>query len=212
MMPDASLPGNRIVRRAVTGAVVARAVSHSTRPRLAADQAASRPAPKPANTYWVYVGAESADFIHRIRFGPQGTVVERTTPIGELPNEMEGPHGLVISPDGKFLYMTTGHGRPDGKLWKYELGRRRRQAGRRRHLARHLPRVARRHARRPLLDVGELQPARRHGAVDGVGRLHARRHRSRARRHLHDAARQPCRSERHAAVLDVHDGRSARRD
>ena len=74
------------------------------------------------NTYWVYVGAESADFIHRIRFGPQGTVVERTTLIGELPNEMEGPHGLVISPDGKYLYMTTGHGRPDGKLWKYELG------------------------------------------------------------------------------------------
>jgi DNA-binding beta-propeller fold protein YncE len=35
---------------------------------------------------------------------------------------MEGPHGLQVSPDGKFLYMTTGHGRPDGKLWKYELG------------------------------------------------------------------------------------------
>jgi DNA-binding beta-propeller fold protein YncE len=80
------------------------------------------PAPRPTNTYWVYVGAESADLIHRIRFGPDGAVVERTTPIGELPNEMEGPHGLAISPDGKYLYMTTGHGRPDGKLWKYELG------------------------------------------------------------------------------------------
>jgi DNA-binding beta-propeller fold protein YncE len=77
---------------------------------------------KPARTYWVYVGAESADLIHRLRFGPDGFVIERTTTIGELPNEMEGPHGLQISPDGKFLYMTTGHGRPDGKLWKYELG------------------------------------------------------------------------------------------
>ncbi len=45
-----------------------------------------------------------------------------TTTIGELPNEMEGPHGLVVSRDGKYLYMTTGHGRPEGKLWKYELG------------------------------------------------------------------------------------------
>ena len=120
MMPDASLPGNRIMRRAVAGAIVASSLICAS--GLAADQAASRPAPKPTNTYWVYVGAESADFIHRIRFGPQGTVVERTTLIGELPNEMEGPHGLVISPDGKYLYMTTGHGRPDGKLWKYELG------------------------------------------------------------------------------------------
>ena len=78
--------------------------------------------PPPAADYWVYVGAESADLIHRVRFGPAGTVVEKTTLIGELPNEMEGPHGLVISPDGRYLYMTTGHGRPDGKLWKYALG------------------------------------------------------------------------------------------
>ena len=77
---------------------------------------------KPTSTYWVYAGAESADLIHRIRFGPEGAKVELTTPIGELPNEMEGPHGLAISRDGKFLYMTTGHGRPDGKLWIYELG------------------------------------------------------------------------------------------
>jgi DNA-binding beta-propeller fold protein YncE len=84
--------------------------------------AQSRAPTNPTKTYWVYVGAESADLIHRLRFGPEGFVVERTTTIGELPNEMEGPHGLQVSPDGKFLYMTTGHGRPDGKLWKYELG------------------------------------------------------------------------------------------
>jgi DNA-binding beta-propeller fold protein YncE len=35
---------------------------------------------------------------------------------------MEGPHGLVISRDAKYLYLTTGHGFPDGKFWKYELG------------------------------------------------------------------------------------------
>ena len=120
MMPDAPLPGNRIIRGAVRCAFVACGFLFAA--SLSADQSGARPAPKPVNTYWVYVGAESADFIHRIRFGPQGTVVERTTLIGELPNEMEGPHGLVISPDGKYLYMTTGHGRPDGKLWKYELG------------------------------------------------------------------------------------------
>ena len=89
----------------------------------------SQPAPPttaqksgPANTYWVYVGAESADQIHRIRFGPDGTVVEKTVLVGEIPVEMEGPHGLQITRDGKYLLMTTGHGTPDGKIWKIELG------------------------------------------------------------------------------------------
>jgi DNA-binding beta-propeller fold protein YncE len=89
---------------------------------LAAHEPQAGAAPRPANTYWAYVGAESADLLHRIRFGPDGTTVERTTTIGELPTEMEGPHGLAITPDGTHLYMTTGHGRPDGKLWKFELG------------------------------------------------------------------------------------------
>jgi DNA-binding beta-propeller fold protein YncE len=81
-----------------------------------------RPSPPSDATYWVYAGAESADTIHRIRFDKAGLVVERTTPIGELGAEIEGPHGLQTSADGRFLYMTTGHGKPDGKLWKYELG------------------------------------------------------------------------------------------
>jgi DNA-binding beta-propeller fold protein YncE len=77
---------------------------------------------KPANDYYVYVGAESADLIHRVKFGPGGAVVEKTIPVGESAVEMEGPHGLQISRDGKYLHMTTGHGSPDGKYWKYELG------------------------------------------------------------------------------------------
>ena len=77
---------------------------------------------KPTADYWVYVGAESADLIHRVKFGPAGLVVERSIQVGELPAEMEGPHGLQISRDGKYLHMTTGHGFPDGKYWRYELG------------------------------------------------------------------------------------------
>ena len=85
----------------------------------AASGAASRP---PSASYWVYVGAESADLLHRVRFGPDGAEVERTIPVGEVPTEMEGPHGLAVSADGRYLHMTTGHGVPDGKYWRYELG------------------------------------------------------------------------------------------
>jgi DNA-binding beta-propeller fold protein YncE len=89
---------------------------------LRAGSAAAQQPAGPTSNYWIYVGAESADRIHRVRFGPAGLVVERTIPVGELPAEMEGPHGLQISRDGKYLHMTTGHGFPDGKYWKLELG------------------------------------------------------------------------------------------
>ena len=79
-------------------------------------------APRPTSNYWVYVGAESADLIHRIRLGPDGMVVEKTIAAGESAVEMEGPHGLQISRDGAYLHMTTGHGSPDGKYWKLHLG------------------------------------------------------------------------------------------
>jgi DNA-binding beta-propeller fold protein YncE len=68
------------------------------------------------------VGAESADLIQRIRFGPGGTVVEKTIQAGELIADIEGPHGLQISKDGKWMHVTTGHGQPDGKYWRYALG------------------------------------------------------------------------------------------
>ena len=76
----------------------------------------------PTANYWVYVGAESADLIHRVRFGPEGAVVEKTFPVGESASELEGPHGLQVSRDGKFLHLTTGHGSPDGKYWRYVTG------------------------------------------------------------------------------------------
>lgn len=89
------------------------------------------PPSEPESTYWVYVGAESGDTVHRIRFGPDGARVEETihmaslygqSSVPELFTEGEAPHGLGTAPDGAHLYMTTGHGLPDGKLWKIETG------------------------------------------------------------------------------------------
>ncbi|MGQ0765996.1 MAG: YncE family protein [Gemmatimonadota bacterium] len=117
-----------LIVHAVMGTVLATEVAaqrtRSTPPAVQRPRAAPPRASvaTPTHNYWVYVGAESADLIHRIRFGPEGTVVEKTIPIGELAAEMEGPHGLQISHDGRWLFMTTGHGTPDGKFWKFETG------------------------------------------------------------------------------------------
>jgi DNA-binding beta-propeller fold protein YncE len=102
-------------RLALTSAVILLAAM------LAGAETPAAVAAQAGRTYWAYVGAESADLIHRLRFDGATLIVERTTTIGEIPNEMEGPHGLQTSRDGKFLYMTTGHGRPEGKLWIFDI-------------------------------------------------------------------------------------------
>ena len=120
------VPSPRKTWRTVYAAVVFAASTTLPPPAPLAGQTkpvfAPAPVEAPLVDYWVYVGAESADKIYRVRFGPMGTVVEKSIGVGELAAEMEGPHGLAISQDGKYLHLTTGHGFPDGKYWRYALG------------------------------------------------------------------------------------------
>lgn len=109
-------------RRSLSVAATILAAACASPQQPAGTPSVARPPTRPTADYWVYVAAESADLLHRIRFGPQGAVVEHTVNVGELPDETDGPHGLRISPDGRHLYMTTAHGFPTGKLWKLELG------------------------------------------------------------------------------------------
>ena len=90
--------------------------------RSGSGPAAATPGPAVDTVYYVYVGAESADLIHRIRLDATGVSLDQTTPVGEMAVENEGPHGLNVSPDGRNLYMTTAHGIPDGKMWKFDAG------------------------------------------------------------------------------------------
>jgi DNA-binding beta-propeller fold protein YncE len=36
-----------------------------------------------------------------------------------MPVDIDGPHGIVVSPDRKFYYVSIAHGRPFGTVWKY---------------------------------------------------------------------------------------------
>jgi len=76
-------------------------------------------AQQPDKDYLVYVVCESADKIALVRFGAKGAKLEREIPTGLMPNDIDGPHGVVVSPDRQFYYVSLGHGRPFGAVWKY---------------------------------------------------------------------------------------------
>jgi hypothetical protein len=74
---------------------------------------------KPDKDYLVYVVSESADKIALIRFGPNGARVDHDLQTGDMPVDIDGPHGIVVSPDRQFYYVSIAHGRPFGLVWKY---------------------------------------------------------------------------------------------
>jgi DNA-binding beta-propeller fold protein YncE len=74
----------------------------------------------PEQDYLVYVVSESADKISLIRFGPKGARIEREIPTGLMEPDIDGPHGIAISPGKEHYFVSLGHGRPYGTVWKYD--------------------------------------------------------------------------------------------
>ena len=76
---------------------------------------------RPDKDYLVYVLSESADRIALVRFGPGGARVDHDLHIGDMPTDINGPHGIAIAPDKHFYYVSLAHGRPFGTVWKYSV-------------------------------------------------------------------------------------------
>ncbi len=77
---------------------------------------------KPTHNYYAYVAAESDDRVELIRFGPGGLEVAKSIQVGSFPADIEGPHGINVSPDGKHWFVSIAHGMPYGSIHKYETG------------------------------------------------------------------------------------------
>ena len=74
---------------------------------------------KPDKEYLFYVLSEAADKISLVRFDGTKATVAQQIDTGDMPIDIDGPHGIVISPDRKFYYVSIAHGRPFGTVWKY---------------------------------------------------------------------------------------------
>jgi len=105
-------------RRCLPILLVFLALGFSGRGQTSAPAAAA----SPTQDYLVYVVCESADKIVLIRFGPGGARIESQTRTGLMPTDINGPHGIAVSPDKQYFYVSQGHGRPDGLVWKYHAG------------------------------------------------------------------------------------------
>jgi DNA-binding beta-propeller fold protein YncE len=73
----------------------------------------------PAQDYLVYVLSEAADKISLIRFGPAGAKIEKEFATGLMEPDIDGPHGIAVAPDRQTYFVSLGHGRPFGSVWKY---------------------------------------------------------------------------------------------
>ena len=80
------------------------------------------PALAQESTYYVYVASEAADKITAVRFGSGGAAVDHELTTGIMPVDIDGPHGLAVSRDKKYYYVSIAHGQPFGSLWKYSAG------------------------------------------------------------------------------------------
>ena len=68
--------------------------------------------------YRVGVVSESGDIVTWLKPSGTGLTVDRVVPVGLMPSDIDGPHNITVSPDGKSYYVTIAHGTPYGSLWK----------------------------------------------------------------------------------------------
>ncbi len=75
-----------------------------------------------AQEYYIYVTAESEDEVSVVKFDGNNAETIKSIPVGIWPAEIEGPHGITVSPDGDFWYLSLAHGNPYGKVYKFATG------------------------------------------------------------------------------------------
>ena len=74
-----------------------------------------------SKNYFIYATAESEDEVSLLRFDGNKIHLHKNIKVGVNPVEIEGPHGINISPDGDYWFLSMAHGvgSPNGILYKY---------------------------------------------------------------------------------------------
>ncbi len=114
-----SAPDQFTLRVGIVLALVTCVLAVSVAPVLAEDESDAQ---APTREYFAYICAESEDEVSLIQFGPGGAEIAKTIEVGSFPAEIEGPHGINVSPSGRYWYVSVSHGQPFGTIHKYSTG------------------------------------------------------------------------------------------
>jgi DNA-binding beta-propeller fold protein YncE len=68
--------------------------------------------------YRLYVVSESGDIVTQLTWDGAALHTVKTVPVGIMPADIDGPHNVTVSADGRFYYVSIAHGTPYGSLWK----------------------------------------------------------------------------------------------
>jgi len=68
--------------------------------------------------YRLYVVSESGDIVTQLTWDGTALRTIKTVPVGIMPADIDGPHNVTVSADGRFYYVSVAHGTPYGSLWK----------------------------------------------------------------------------------------------
>jgi YVTN family beta-propeller protein len=72
--------------------------------------------------YRILVTSESGDIVTQLTWDGTALKTVKVVPVGIMPGDIDGPHNVTVSPDGKYWYVTIAHGTPYGTLWKMAAG------------------------------------------------------------------------------------------
>lgn len=79
------------------------------------------PASPPSARYRLYVVSESGDLVSQLAWDGTTLTTLKTVPVGVMPADIDGPHHIAVSPDGRSYYVSVAHGTPFGSLWKMDV-------------------------------------------------------------------------------------------
>src|SRR3989442_3730797 len=68
--------------------------------------------------YRIFVSSESGDVVTQLTWDGTTFRTVKVVPVGIMPDDIDGPHNVTISPDGKYWYVTIAHGTPYVTLGK----------------------------------------------------------------------------------------------
>ena len=68
--------------------------------------------------YRIVVASESGDIVTQLAWDGKALTTVKVVSVGIMPADIDGPHNVAVSPDGKYWYVTIAHGTPYGTLWK----------------------------------------------------------------------------------------------